>query len=626
MLMRRFVFTAAAVAATLGFCSSAAGMASDSFAGAVDLGPGYPSDFGQNFSLTSEAGEGTHAGNPPSHSGWLKWTPSTANGNTGPVTMQLCTLTSFDSVLAVYTGAAVNALTTVAENDDGCGTGSRLTFNALDGQTYFIVIDGKAGASGNYNLKLGPAPGNDAFPGASIGLAAPASGTTDGATGEPSEPDHAGKSGGNSVWYSFVAPSAGTVTAQTCIGSNAAFDSVLAVYQGASVDALTPIASADDECGQQSKVRFDVNAAETYRIAVSGERSVLDPGGSTGAFDLQLDPTPPNDDFGDAMTTATGAPAVAGTTVGATAQTGEPGHGGRSEASSSIWYSWTPSTSGEYTIDACDSDGDVALGVYTGAAVGALTDVAAADDNCGAGGTRASASVTATGGTQYSIAIDGNLAGTDTALEITPGDTAAPGAPQITGSSPSSPANDNEPEVTGTAEADSTVRLYGNAACTGAPLATGPAAMFAAPGLTVAVADNSTTSIAATATDAASNVSACSAPLDYVEQSTVVPPPPPPPDGGDATAPQTAIDSKPKAKLKTKKKSVKATFEFSANEAGARFECRLDNAQFAACTSPKSYKLKPGKHAFAVRAIDAAGNADATPATASVNVKRRKKK
>jgi hypothetical protein len=99
-------------------------------------------------------------------------------------------------------------------------------------------------------------------------------------------------------------------------------------------------------------------------------------------------------------------------------------------------------------------------------------------------------------------------------------DTTPPAAPSITSSSPSSPANDNSPELIGTAEAGSTVRIYTNATCTSAVAASGSAAAFAAPGLTVSVANNTTTNFHATATDAASNTSPCSSPAStYVEDS-----------------------------------------------------------------------------------------------------------
>ena len=56
-------------------------------------------------------------------------------------------------------------------------------------------------------------------------------------------------------------------------------------------------------------------------------------------------------------------------------------------------------------------------------------------------------------------------------------------------------------------------------------------------------------------------------------------------------------------------------------EAGSTFECRSTPAPFAACTSPLHHAaLADGAHTFSVRAIDAAGNADPTPATRSFTV------
>jgi len=100
-------------------------------------------------------------------------------------------------------------------------------------------------------------------------------------------------------------------------------------------------------------------------------------------------------------------------------------------------------------------------------------------------------------------------------------DTVAPLAPRITDTDPNSPANDNAPEVKGSATAGTTVKLYKTAGCTnGTAVAVGSAAKFASPGITASVPDNTTTAFRARATDAAGNASPCSAAFTYVEDST----------------------------------------------------------------------------------------------------------
>jgi hypothetical protein len=85
----------------------------------------------------------------------------------------------------------------------------------------------------------------------------------------------------------------------------------------------------------------------------------------------------------------------------------------------------------------------------------------------------------------------------------------------------------------------------------------------------------------------------------------------------DETPPQTKIKSGPKGATH----STKATFKFSSSEAGSKFQCKLDGKAWSSCKSPKTYKnLKPGKHTFKVRARDAAGNADQSPAKRSWHV------
>ncbi|MFN8151104.1 MAG: Ig-like domain-containing protein [Solirubrobacterales bacterium] len=81
----------------------------------------------------------------------------------------------------------------------------------------------------------------------------------------------------------------------------------------------------------------------------------------------------------------------------------------------------------------------------------------------------------------------------------------------------------------------------------------------------------------------------------------------------DATAPTVKFSKKPKKTEKTKDgKKKRAKFKFSSGDRGVSFECSRDKGKdFKRCSSPYERKYKPGKHTFAVRAIDEAGNVGA---------------
>lgn len=84
----------------------------------------------------------------------------------------------------------------------------------------------------------------------------------------------------------------------------------------------------------------------------------------------------------------------------------------------------------------------------------------------------------------------------------------------------------------------------------------------------------------------------------------------------DATAPETTITAAPSGTIDT----ASASFSFAASEPGS-FECRLDSGAWAGCESPQSYNsLADGPHGFEVRATDAVGNVDPTPAAAAFTV------
>jgi uncharacterized delta-60 repeat protein len=82
----------------------------------------------------------------------------------------------------------------------------------------------------------------------------------------------------------------------------------------------------------------------------------------------------------------------------------------------------------------------------------------------------------------------------------------------------------------------------------------------------------------------------------------------------DNTPPNTTITGGPSGAIN----STSASFTFVSSELGSKFQCSLDGASFSSCSSPKSYSnLNDGSHLFRVRAIDAAGNTDLSPAQRS---------
>jgi uncharacterized delta-60 repeat protein len=87
--------------------------------------------------------------------------------------------------------------------------------------------------------------------------------------------------------------------------------------------------------------------------------------------------------------------------------------------------------------------------------------------------------------------------------------------------------------------------------------------------------------------------------------------------GPDAEPPETAITDGPAG---TTNDSTPA-FGFDSSEAGSTFECRVDGGAFSPCGSPHTTStLSDGSHTFEVRAIDAAGNPDPSPANRDFTV------
>ena len=380
--------------------SAASPPPNDAFANATVLEGANGSVTGSNVGATVEPGETPCVGG--NSTVWYRWTAP------GPGKVKFSTAGSdFDSFVAAYTGSSVGSLTIV-----DCGNyvypddHGFVVWDVTQGATYHIAVGGEGGQEGTVKLAWelpNPKPANDDFANATAmeGVQGEYQGTTAWATKQSGEPNHAGVAGGSSIWYRWTAPQSGTGR----ILVNGGGKTVLAVYRGSSVASLTEVArDAGTAPDGWNRVSFSIVAGAAYSIAVDRRTS------ESAAFTIHWRLPPPNDDFANAQAISGSSATLTGVTDAATAEPGEPIHGGFWPASASIWYRWTAPSSGPTVIDTQGSEfgWNSTLGVYTGSSLGTLHRVASSDDfyDFTSSTTYSRVIFQAVAGTTYRIAVD----------------------------------------------------------------------------------------------------------------------------------------------------------------------------------------------------------------------------
>ena len=341
---------------------------------------------------------------PVQHSLWYRYT-ATQSGD-----LNLNTLGSEpDTAIVLFTGNALDELDVLAWNDDiDNGTDSRLRYAVEQGRTYVIAV--LARSSGVVRLAASlvtpeqQTVGNDT-PDTAIELT-----SNDGeqaADNTYARPDPAldpvlGEQDGQRLWWRFDAVEAGTLVVDT---QGSASDTLIEVYRD-NFGALELLTLNDNfhPALNTSRVQFAVLPGHSYWIAVDTLN------GGAGAVRLnhrfeQGVAGPANDRIDQATVIAGDVHAITTSNDLAQYQRGEPFIGSVLRPNT-VWYQWTPSTSGLATISTQGSDIDTLLGLYLGAQASELQLLETSDD---ASETDTSSVIRAhvVAGVAYTIAIAG---------------------------------------------------------------------------------------------------------------------------------------------------------------------------------------------------------------------------
>ncbi|SVD74398.1 uncharacterized protein METZ01_LOCUS427252, partial [marine metagenome] len=126
--------------------------ANDAFSESEDLQGPAGLLVGSNVGSSRQEGEPYHFGQIPGRSVWFTWTPA----NDGEATFSTDG-SGFNTLLAGYTGASLESLERITQNDDVDEAGtpgfSRVQFRVTAGVPYHVVVDGQNEDIGVYLLR-----------------------------------------------------------------------------------------------------------------------------------------------------------------------------------------------------------------------------------------------------------------------------------------------------------------------------------------------------------------------------------------------------------------------------------------------------------------------------------------
>jgi hypothetical protein len=249
--------------------------------------------------------------------------------------------------VAAYTAAAQEVARTSAMAPDYQFT---LT-NLPNGRLYLIAAGPSAVPPPVYSpaLPIRVHPVNDDFAQRALIPRLPAliSGSLAGSTFEPAEPAPRGPAAVGSLWWTWTAPSNGTVL---LVSSYLTVE----VFRGESLASIKLVTAITDDPRTYTAPEgtFKAIAGQTYHCRSTGPES--------GACYASLAWLPSNDNFADrVMLTGTNL-IIEANNSGATTEPGEP-NPGRWRGGSSLWWSWTAPQNGTLLITRTNSMGILAV-------------------------------------------------------------------------------------------------------------------------------------------------------------------------------------------------------------------------------------------------------------------------
>jgi subtilisin family serine protease len=94
----------------------------------------------------------------------------------------------------------------------------------------------------------------------------------------------------------------------------------------------------------------------------------------------------------------------------------------------------------------------------------------------------------------------------------------------------------------------------------------------------------------------------------------VMPPPTEQPPQSPPQAPSTSILRSPPKLVRTRARAIRLVFRFGSNQAPASFLCKVDRARYRPCSARFARRYRVGRHVLEVKARNASGLLDPTPA------------